>query len=175
MIWPIGLILLGYVEPVSSVNLCILPTQSRQHVKKLSQEALYDQTGNILACEPRFPKQPTVKLVKHEQAKLSTERKQKQNEKKAKEEKCSEKEIAKKINRNVEWIKSKLQAIDAITTHKRKAIAMEKEGIKKRRIIMSKYKLKRGKKPGKPRFLVFFSGGGGPEGVVHTHEWRTVI
>ncbi|KNZ60298.1 hypothetical protein VP01_1577g2 [Puccinia sorghi] len=46
---------------------------------------------------------------------------------------------------------------------------------KRQKINLSKHKVKRGKKPGKPSFLVCFSRRGGPNGLAHTHKWCTIV
>ncbi|KNZ46925.1 hypothetical protein VP01_682g5 [Puccinia sorghi] len=38
-----------------------------------------------------------------------------------------------------------------------------------------KHKVKRGKQPEKPRFMVCFSRRGGPDEYVHTHKWCVVV
>ncbi|KNZ43896.1 uncharacterized protein VP01_973g4 [Puccinia sorghi] len=100
---------------------------------------------------------------------------QKKSKGKAQKKRRSSLEIAGKIERNAKWIKTKIREIKVRNARKRKAALLEKEINKKRRIKSRNYRVIRGKQEGKPSFLVCSSRRGGPEGIVHTHEWRTIL
>ncbi|KNZ48873.1 uncharacterized protein VP01_5352g1 [Puccinia sorghi] len=94
---------------------------------------------------------------------------------KEQEEECASTNYPKAIDKNAEEITKRIKVLRSMNAQKRKVKATENKACKHRRITPRKYNIMRGKKAGNPAFLVCFSRRGGPIGLVHTHEWHTVV
>lgn len=166
----------GCVEQVSSANLCMLTTQSRESVTQdMSQEICNMKTCNLDIDNNRLHEVQALEHKDHARKAFSSRLKQKKKQKEIKEKHKSIKEQERLIDSNARALEDMVKLSIVINPRKRKARTIACLIRKRRNITISKYRVKRLESTSKTSILKCFDRRGGRYGRSHTHQWWATV
>ncbi|KAA1086480.1 hypothetical protein PGTUg99_021639 [Puccinia graminis f. sp. tritici] len=143
--------------------------------QEVSQKEYNIRASELEIDDPRLPDLQAIKHAKHVKLALSHHRKQKAQKKVAQQEKDKSKELSELIDANTKAIAASIKTAFSLNARKRKALLAEYRATKKRRITLSKYRVKKVARSEKASILKCFDRRGGPYGLVHTHQWWALV